>query len=140
MTNETAPDPPSHFRIACTIAEIPVNLYVQNMPPDVRARNPFVVAGVEHNPELPPGIVLPPGAEDGVRIEMNPVYASELEEALAELPISDRQRGVLRWHVEQHGSILTITRLPYVRVILYDLNGGACAFARVDDETVGEAN
>lgn len=134
------------FRLACEAAQLPVSTYVRGMPPGVRARNPIVMVGLERDAPPPPGFVPPPdmhgvvhGAK-GVGVDLHLVYAADLDAALAALPLSEDLRAKVRWHAEQHGSIVAIGRLPYVRVILYDVAGGSCAFARVDDDTAAEAN
>lgn len=112
-----------------------VNAYIRGMSSDVRTRNPFLFVCASHDVPPPAGVAAPPGML-GIGFEVVLVYAADIDTAIDALPGTPSLRDRMRGHVRD-GLALSIGRLPFVRVLLYDSEGTACAFGRVDDADLG---
>lgn len=127
----------SRFVSACRAAEPCILAYIQAMPADVRERNPFLFVGVRHDVPAPPEAGVPEGTL-GCAVDIDPVFAADIDAALETLLVDEAMRAKMRGHIAQQSSPLAIGRLPFVRVILYDSDGVGCALGRFEDDAMNE--
>ena len=125
------------FLVACHAAEVPIRVFVRDLPPDARARNPFLFVLLQLDAPPPPGVPVLPEGLGGVGVDVRTVYAVDLETELAALPVNDTMRERLRKNATSQP--LTLGRLPYVRIVLCDTDGAMAAFGRIEDDMAGSA-